>query len=120
MNQLDVTLNEDLPKLAAMLSAAGYCIQDISEIKKLFAGLFVLTYFVVDENSFNRDQVNKALRLHLGSGHSWYSSLKFLTGERAKTIFTNRSDVIREIGGSELIRAFNVILPQARNVIDLL
>jgi hypothetical protein len=120
MTMLHDDLAYRLPKLKFFLREAGYGDHDIAELIRLFAGLYVLLCFVVDDNGFDRVKVNQVLRLQIGSGHSWYSSLKYLTGERAKAIFIARMDVIREIGGSDMVRAFNEILPQAREALDAL
>lgn len=120
MTALHDTLADKLPKLKTLLGEAGYGHNDIGELIRLFAGLYVLICFAIDAKGFDRNKVNMTLQAQIGSGHSWYSSLKYLTGQRAKEIFIARTEVIREIGGSELVLAFNVVLPQARNALDAL
>lgn len=118
MTVLHEILADRLPKLKTLLREAKYSDTDIAELTRLFAGLYVLLCFAVDANGFDRKKVNAVLQAQVVSGFSWYAALKYLSGQRAREIFVNRSAVIREIGGSELMYAFNVVLPQARDLVD--
>lgn len=120
MTELHDVLSHKLPEIKRLLLEAGYGTHDVAELLRLFAGLYVLLCFSVDADGFNRKKVNAELQKQIGSGHSWYSSLKYLAGQRAQEIFGSRTDVIRDIGGSEMVKAFNVILPQARGLVDAL
>lgn len=112
MKALHDTLADELPKVKEALREAGYSESDTFELARLFAGLHVLLCFSVGGNDFDRRKVNKVLQRQIASGFSWYAALQFLSGQRAKTIFVKRTEVIRELGGSALVHAFNVILPQ--------
>jgi hypothetical protein len=114
MVALHEKLADGLPKLKAALREAGYCESDIKELIRLFAGLEVLICFAVDSESFDRDKVNRALCAEIGSGFSWYAALKYLTGQRARDVHVKRTDLVREIGGSRLVQAFNTLLPQLK------
>lgn len=120
LTPLHELISQRLPAIKGLLIDAGYGKNDVEELTRLFAGLYVLLCFAVDPESFDRKKVNTELQKQMGSGHSWYSSLKFLTGQRAQVIYISRTDVIREIGGSEMVKAFNVILPQVRDLVDAL
>lgn len=86
---------------------------------RLLAGILVLESLAAGEETIDRIKVNKVLSAEIGNGYSWYSAVKFLTGKRAREIFTSRIDLIREIGGSKLVHLFNVVLPTIGDVMEL-
>ena len=88
------------------------------ELLRLLAGLYV--FFVIPtiaEHDAERRAVNTVLRARVGLGFSWYSCLKFLSGARAKEVLNNHADVVRAIGGSEIMLTFNKILPTLPEVL---
>lgn len=111
MDALHLKLSERLPSLKAALVEARYPNGEIDELLRLFVGIFVLESLVADGLNFDRSKVNKVLSAQIANGYSWYSAMKFLTGKRAREIFVQRTDLIREIGGSQMVYLFNVVLP---------
>lgn len=118
MDALHVKLSGRLPLLRAALVEARYPNQEINELMRLFVGIFVLECLASDDPKFDRGKVNKVLSAQIANGYSWYSAMKFLTGKRAREIFEQRTDLIREIGGSQMVNLFNVVLPTIDNVME--
>lgn len=88
------------------------------ELMRLFAGLYVFFLMpVMSEHDNERRAINAVLRSRIGLGFSWYSCLKYLSGARAKTIFAAHGDVVRAAGGSEMMLAFNQIMPTLPDVL---
>jgi hypothetical protein len=118
VDALHVKLSERLPLLRAALVEARYPNQEVDELMRLFVGIFVLECFATADPQFDRSKVNKVLSAQIANGYSWYSAMKFLTGRRAREIFVQRTDLIREIGGSQMVYLFNVVLPTIGDVME--
>lgn len=82
-----------------------------TEILMLVAGLTMMYHFAAGVPAPPRGQLNYVLRSALGTGHSWYSCMHFLSGERARTVYVARQEFFREIGGASLMRFANHVLP---------
>lgn len=118
MDALHIKLSERLPLLRAALVEARYPSHEIDGLMRLFVGIFVLERFASDDPKFDRSKVNKVLSAQIANGYSWYSALKFLTGKRAREIFEQHIDLIREIGGSPMVYLFNVVLPTVGDAME--
>lgn len=118
MDSLHLKLSERLPPLRAALVEAKYPNTEIDELMRLFVGIFVLESLASGGQNFDRSKVNKVLSAQIAIGYSWYSAMKFLTGKRAREIFVQRTDLIREIGGSQMVYLFNVVLPTIGEVME--
>lgn len=89
------------------------------ELMRLFAGFYVLRLLpLLSEHDAERRAVNAVLRSRIGLGYSWYACLSFLSGARAKAVFAKHSDVVREVGGSEMMLILNQVMPTLLDVIS--
>lgn len=120
-NEYCKRLQENLNELEHALNGAVPAV-DQAEIMKLFAGMFLVEYFATIEegSTMPREQLNYVLRKTLGNGYNWYACVKFLTGERARTIYSDRESVFRSLGGAGFMRAANYVLPDIADNFDAL
>jgi len=89
--------------------------EERGEMLKLVAGLSIVYQMASGEAFPERDQLNHVLRSQLGTGYSWYTCMQFLSGQRARTIFAERQERFREIGGAPFMRFANHVLPDMQN-----
>lgn len=88
------------------------------ELMRLFAGLYAFYLMpTISVSDVERRAVNTVFRARIGLGYTWYSCLKFLSGARARAVFAKHGDVIRAVGGSEMMLAFNQIMPTLPDVL---
>lgn len=118
MEALHITLSKRLPSLKAALVEAGYPNREVDELMRLLAGIFVVENLAKGGINLDRAKVNKVLSAQIANGYSWYAAIKYLSGKRAREIFAQRTALIQQIGGSEMIHIFNVVLPTIGEVMD--
>jgi hypothetical protein len=107
-------LHDKLASLSEVWSSTISC-EEGGEMLKLVAGLSIVYRMASGEAFPDRDQLNYILRSQLGTGHSWYTCIQFLSGQRARTIFAEQQERFRDIGGVPFMHFANHVLPDMQN-----
>lgn len=79
--------------------------KDMLEIQRFFIGMSILESIVLHDSDTPYPQVelNQTLRQLLGNGNTWHSSLNYLTGVRAKTVYAKYADVFKSMAGARFM-----------------
>lgn len=118
MTSLAAGLADQLTACWTTVEARRLDWESSQELMRLFAGLYVFFLMpAMSEHDTERRAVNTVLRSRIGLGYSWYACLKFLSGARAKAVFAKHGDVVRAVGGSEMMLTLNRVMPTLPDVL---
>ncbi|HEY0821735.1 MAG TPA: hypothetical protein VGD46_23370 [Rhizobacter sp.] len=104
-------LNDNLAAIDATLSVQLRLDErrERDDLMKLITGVSVMLQ--LSGNQPDIDQLNAVLRQRLGSGHSWFTCLQFLSGARARDTFAKREPLLRELMGPAFVEVTRLLLP---------
>lgn len=104
-------LNDNLAALDAQLSQHLRLVtrSERTDLLKLVTGVSVMLRLVGERPDLG--QLNAVLFQRLGSGHTWFSCLQFLSGARARETFATREALMRELMEPAFVEVTRRLLP---------
>ncbi|WP_432262991.1 hypothetical protein [Cupriavidus sp. TMH.W2] len=104
-------LNDSLSAIDATLSVHLRLAErrEREDLLKLITGVSVMLQMSGTQPDI--DQINAVLRQRLGSGHSWFSCLQFLSGARARETFAQREALLRDLLEPAFVEMTRLLLP---------